>query len=493
MQHVKVTTRIVQDNTGIRTEMPILLIERDGLIEPLAPLVNYMLKYRLKSHSWQDKLIQAVELLLDYMGANHNCFDKPEDLFASFTQAIYTGTVDEDGLDPSGLYWLPKRTVTVRPLLIALSEFSDWMHNEYGSKLLNPWREATSYEEQLNWAAYINKSKHSFLGHLDDPGKIAEAAKKARNVMQRRSPSGDHGTKAFPENQILKLLREGFSVPGKEKSQSLIERYNWRDIAITILMHGGSLRESEPFHIWVNDVMPDPEDPQLALVRVFHPTEGSAPKDFRGPDGKFLPNREAYLRLKYNLLPRTQYRGNRHAGWKNPKMDDGKQNYMHVFWFPRWWGYLFMKAWKLYMLQRAWVPVPDAHPFLFVSFRNNQCGEMYTLDAFRDSHSRAVRKIGLPVAKDLGTTEHGHRHAYGQRMSSAGVDKRIIQTCMHHKSPESQEPYTVPTIERVTRELAKANEALTDDEQLPMDFDPDAWFNQKQQQHIRRIQHKEEK
>jgi site-specific recombinase XerD len=476
--------------------MPILLIERDGLIEPLAPLVKYMLKYRLKSHSWQDKLIQAVELLLDYMEANYNCFDKPEDLFASFTQAVYTGTVDEDGLDPSGLYWLPKRTNTAHPLLIALSEFSDWMHTEYGSKQLNPWREATSYEEQLNWAAYINKSKRSFLGHLDDPGKMAEAAKKARNVMQRRAPSSDHGRKkAFPENQINKLLFEGFKVPGKEKSQNFTERYNWRDMAITILMHGGGLRVSEAFHIWtgLDDVRPDPEDPQLALVRVFHPTEGAAPKDFRGPDGKFLPNREAYLRLKYGLRPRTQYRGNRHAGWKNPKMDE-KQNYMHVFWFPRSWGYLFMQVWKLYMIfQRR--NVPDTHPFLFVSLRRNQFGEMYTLDAFRDSHSRAVRKIGLPKAKDLGTTEHGHRHSYGQRLTEAKAERRIIQAGMHHKSEESQDVYTVPTIERVTRELAKATEALENGERLPMDFDPDAWFNQEQkhQKSMHKILHAKEK
>lgn len=43
-------------------------------------------------------------------------------------------------------------------LLYELSTFSDWIHKEYGTKHLNPWREATKYEERLNWAAYIHKS-----------------------------------------------------------------------------------------------------------------------------------------------------------------------------------------------------------------------------------------------------------------------------------------------------------------------------------------------
>lgn len=477
MKYTRVQSKTVLDNTGNVIEIPVLLIEKDGEINPLWSLHRYLLKHRTKSISWQNKLIQAVGLLLDFMEANYNCFSDPRDLFESFTDTVYAGTFNEDGNDPSGLYWLPKRTKTARQLLMVLSEFSDWMHKEFGSIPLNPWREATTYEERLNWAALINKSNRSFLGHLSDPDKMADVAKKARNVIQRRIPTGDHGNvKAFPEDKIHDLLWKGFMT--SERETNLLKKYNWRDIAITILLHGGGLRESEPFHLWVDDVLPDPFDPQLALIRVYHPIDGMPPKDFKTPDGRFISTREAYLRIKYGLRPRNQMRGIRHAGWKNPKMSDTQQNYMQVHWFPRAWGYLFMQVWKLYMAQRILEKIPDTHPFLFISFKEEQRGDMYTMASFRDSHERAVLKIGLTVGKMLGTTEHGHRHAYGQRVSQVVGDRRIIQSGLHHKSDESQNVYTEPTIDRVTKELTKASQALDNGQQLPMVVDLDAWFNQ---------------
>lgn len=478
MRHVKVISKTIRDNTGMSIEIPTLLIEQNGEVVPLWQLHEYLIKNHSKSRSWRNKLIQAVGLLLDYTDANHNNFSNPKDFFQSFTEAIYSGIINEEGYDPSSLYWLPKRTKTANSLLFTLSEFSDWLHKEYGATQLNPWREATRYEERLNWMALTHKSHRSFLGHLDSASEISETAKRARSVKLRRAHSGDYGAvKSFPEYKIHELLWEGFKKSNKD-NLSLLDQYNWRDIAITILMHGGGLRVSEAFHIWVHDVIPDPYDPKLALVRVYHPSEGVPPKDFKMPDGKYLTNRDAYLRMKYGLLPRNKLTGIRHAGWKNPKMSDVQQNYMQVHWFPRKWGYLFMQVWKLYMAQRLRKQVPDTHPFLFVSFDNKNKGEMYTIDSYRQSHKRAVKKIELTVGKMLGTTEHGHRHAYGQRLKEAKLDRKVTQAGMHHKADESQDVYTEPTIDEVTKELAAASEALNNGEQLPMNVDLDAWFNQ---------------
>lgn len=478
MIHTRVLTNTISDNTGKITEIPILLIEKDGEIDPLWSLHRYLMKNFTRSISWQNKLIQAVGLLLDYMEANNDCFPNPKDLFKSFTDAVYAGTINENGSDPSGLFWLPRRTKTARQLLVPLSIFSDWMHTEYGSIPLNPWREATTHEERLNWAALIQKSHRSFLGHLDDYSKMSETAKKARTVMDRRIPTGDYGdVKAFPDDDtILNLLWVGFKKSNKENN--FLKQYNWRDIAITILMHGGGLRESEPFHLWVHDVMAEPSDPTYARVRVYHPSEGDAPKDFKMPDGRYLTNRKSYLGMKYSLLPRNEYRGMRHAGWKNPKLSDSQQYYIHVHWFPRDWGYLFMQVWKMYLAQRIYEKITDTHPFAFVSFRGDNHGDMYTIESFRQSHARAVRRIGLTVGKMHGTTEHGHRHAYGQRTSKAKLDPSVTQAGLHHKARESQDVYTQPTIDRVTKVLAKASEALENGQQLPMVVDLDAWFNQ---------------
>ena len=477
------------DNTGTSIETPTLLVEQNGEIIPLWSLHRYLVKHHNMGPTNKDKLIQAVGLLLDYMEANWNCFAKQEDLFSSFANALYGGTINDEGLDPSGLYWFPKATYHANVLINLLTKFSDWMHQNLGAVEFNPWRKATYAEERLNLVAQLYKSNQSFLGHLDNLASISESAKKARTVVLRRPPSADMGAvKFFPEEKMNKIFLEGFKRREKEDAP-FIDRYNWRDMAITILLHGGGLRTSEPFHIWVHDVEPDRLNPDIALVRVFHPIDGAAPEDFRGSDGKYLPNRKSYLKIRYGLIPRNEMYGHRRAGWKNPKMTDSQQNFIQVTWFPSYWGKLFLQVWKLYMRQRIREQIRPNHPYLFVSLKKGeQHGEMYTLKAFKDSHSKAVRKIGLPVGKMHGTTPHGHRHAKGQRAEIAGLDSKIQQRLLNHKSEEAHLVYSEPTIERVTKVLATANQALENDTRLPMVVDIDELANQESKLKKRMIQ-----
>ncbi|MBK5246739.1 MAG: site-specific integrase [Peptostreptococcaceae bacterium] len=485
MKHVRIATQTYRDNSAKSINLPSLLIEHDGIVQVLEQLHEYQLKYHWKSRTWHSKLIQAVGLMLDYMEANQYNYTSAKDFFETFTKATYSGTINEEGLDPSGLYWIPKRTETANMLLTALNGFSDWMYEEYGVAQLNPWRTATSYEQRLNWMAQINKSHHSFLGHLDDVHEMAETAKQVRNVINLRKPYSAHGgTKAFPEDQIHNLLWEGFKKTRKNKYLDLIGRYNWRDIAITILMHGGGLRHSEVFHLWIQDVYADSEDPELAVVRIYHPSEGKAPRDFKNPtNGKYISDRGTYLLLKYGLLPRNKYSGNdkRFAGWKEPRLDNDEDKYMHVYWISKEWGYIFMHVWKMYMAQRLRESIPDAHPFAFVNHHPKYKGEMMPLRAQRESHEKAVEKIGLVVGKKYGTTPHGHRHAYGQRLKNAGIDDRINQVAMHHKSIESQKVYTEPTVADVTAKLNSATASLEDGFKLPMKTEIDAWFGEEKQ------------
>ena len=485
MNHAKIKTKIYMDNSGRSIDLPALLLVHEGEAKVFEQLLKYQLKNRNKSRSWHNKLIQVVKLLLDYMNANYDNYISAVKFFDAFTEALYSGTLSEEGFDPSGLYWLPKRTETANILLSELNGFSDWLHKEYGAAQLNPWREATSLEQRMKWMAQINKSHHSFLGHLNDVHDMTETAKQVRNVMNRRTPySARNGTKAFPEDKILELLFEGFKKTRKTKDLDLIDRYNWRDIAITILMHGGGLRHSEVFHLWVDDVYADPEDRELAVVRIYHPSEGKAPADFKNPtNGKYIRNREAYLLLKYGILPRNKYSGDdkRFAGWKEPRLDNDEDKYMNVYWLTKEWGYIFMFAWKMYLAQRLRENIADTHPFAFVNHHHKYKGEMMPLRTQRESHRNAVEKIGLVVSKNNGTTEHGHRHAYGQRLKNAGVDDRIKQVAMHHKSIESQKVYTEPTIVDITNSLNKATDSLEKDLKLPTKTEVKAWFNEEKQ------------
>jgi hypothetical protein len=485
MKHVRITTKTYQNNSSKSINLPTLLIEHNGEVKILEQLHKYQLKYHRKSRSWHNKLIQVVGLLLDYIDANQDNYCSAKEFFEIFTESIYSGTINEDGSDPSGLYWIPKRIETANMLLTVLNGFSDWMHIEYGAVQLNPWREATEYEQRLNWMAQINKSHRSFLGHLDNFHDMTETAKQVRNVINCKKPySGRVGTKAFPEDRIHNLLWEGFKKTRKNNDLNLIDSYNWRDIAITILMHGGGLRHSEVFHLWIQDVFADPEDPNLAVVRIYHPSEGKAPKDFKNPvTGKYISKRETYLLLKYGLLPRNRYSGNdkRFSGWKEPRLDNDEDKYMHVYWLSKKWGYIFMYVWKMYMAQRLREGITDIHPFAFVNYHLKYKGEMMPLRTQRQSHAKAVKKIGLIVGKNNGTTAHGHRHAYGQRLKDTGIEDRIKQVAMHHKSMESQKVYTEPTIFDVTSSLNNATSSLENGLKLPVKTEINEWFNENRQ------------
>ena len=482
MRYVQVSSKTYRDNTGRSIDFPTLLIEYNGETILFEQLHRYQIKNRSKSGAWHSKLVQAVGLLLDYMEANQKCYSSAKEFFDTFAESVYSGTINEKGLDPSGLYWLPKRVETANGLISALNGLSDWLYEEYGAVQLNPWRKATSYEERLNWMAQINKTHNLFLGHLNNVHVIAETAKLARDVVRRRRPySSKGGTKAFPENKIHELLWEGFKNTRKNRELDLVDRYNWRDIAITILMHGGGLRHSEVFHLWVQDVFPDPEDPNLAVVRIYHPSEGRAPRDFKNPTtGKYITDRASYLLLKYGLRPRNMYsaQDKRFAGWKEPRLDNDEDKYMHVYWMSKEWGYIFMYVWKMYMAKRLRNGIKDTHPFAFVAHSPKELGEMMPLSTQRESHEKAVKKIDLIVGKNYGTTPHGHRHAYGQRLKNANIDARIIRVAMHHKSIESHKVYTEPTVADVTASLNNATASLDKGFALPMQNEIDAWMNE---------------
>lgn len=468
MSHVTARAKVIQDNTGIELELPVIITEHGVLM----PLVDYLLeKAHARSYSWMQKVVQSVSLLLDYLRANQNCFNDPKSLFTVFAHRLHRGTIGADGLDPSGLYWLPKKAQNARQLVLLLSEFSDWLAERSGTAMpLNPLRPASRYEEMLDWAAYYQRRNRAFLAHTwsRDRSSVGET----RQVQFRHLPTAMRSdVKFFPESKIVDLLFKGFIVPGRQRSPRIDERLNLRDILITILLHGGGVRVSEAFHLFIHDVQPDPLDPTVAMVRIYHPEEGIAPADWLDAKGTpIVCNRNSYLRGKYAMRPRTQYPkgGSLHAGWKNPHLDNQRELYLHVHWFPRDWGRLFYKLWNLYMLQL--VQVDRQHPFAFVSFDGKRTGEPYSIASYRDAHTRAAERIGLVVAKMEGTTEHGHRHAYGQRVKLTR-DPLIIKAALHHRSLESQLVYTESHIAEVTQKLADAACILDSGQSTQSPFD----------------------
>jgi integrase len=239
----------------------------------------------------------------------------------------------------------------------------------------------------------------------------------------------------------MDLLFKGFKVGG---------HHDYRNMLITLLLHGAGFRESEPFHLYVGDVFPDPADDRRAMVMIHHPAFGTAPSDWRDLRGAHRQgNRAAYLSERFGMVPRTALLDSRAAGWKGGMHD--APYYKQAYWFLPEYGELFLQIWYRYLEQLACVD--RTHPFAFINLKRRPVGEMYCIAQYNKAHAAAVERIGLKVAKSLGTTPHGHRHAYGRRLTAAGIDKALIRRFMHHASPESQEVYTQPTSAEVMAAL----------------------------------------
>jgi hypothetical protein len=410
-------------------------------------------------------------LLVDFLTANAPKLrgENNPKVFAKFAEALVGGTLDLNGDDPSDLFWESKTVSRARNLLRAVTAFSDWLENRYGTHRINPWRDASISEQIAFWRRLDKRNANSLLGYASYHSDNQARAKISRVVTIQRKATTAFGreVKFFRSDRIWDLLCQGFGVRNKRHSP-LHEQLNIKDVLITILLHGGGLRESEPFHLYVSDVGVDPQNPKSALVRLYHPEQGAAPADYVDPltGAHIEADREEYLRVRWRMQPRNLVEGGFKAGWKDLHLFDQREKYALVHWFPTYWGELFLAFFKLYVTHCR--PRSSLHPFLFVSQKVGFEGDPYTVGSYRQAHARAVRRIGLVSARSIGTTPHAHRHAYGRRLADAGVEELIIQRVMHHKSPASQSVYTETPAAKINEALAAAQQRLADTAQEPI-------------------------
>lgn len=471
--HTVTYTRIKRPGFQDSSMHVLYLFNRDtGEPSPVAPLIEYFAEHgRTRSLSWQNGVARAVGLLVDFLIANREHFgdtngDRPQ-IFAAFAEALVAGTINADGDDPSGLFWVPKKLKRASYLLNSVTAFSDWLVRKYETTPLNPWKAASVAEQIAYWRRFDKRRAFSILAHTASRESAVAQSIRARQVSigRKATVTVTQSVKFFPDDRIWDLLFKGFATPGSQGSKLFQDRYNIRDIMITILLHGGGLRESEPFHLFVADVGIHPQNPKSALVRLYHPEQGMAPPDYIDPiSGRHIKaDREEYLRVKWGLQPRNRTVGRFHAGWKDLLLSNEREKFTLIHWFPSYWGEVFLALFKLYVTHLRSRHCPN--PYLFVSHKQQYRGQAYTVDSFRQSHARAVRRIDLVPSAEIGTSPHGHRHAYGQRMAENEVPEAIIQRAMNHKSPTSQKVYTAPTDAKVEQALREAQARVQD--QLP--------------------------
>lgn len=443
---VRVKAKIVEDNTGVKSFLPILLTEQGEL----PSLTDYLLYLEAtgKSLSAINRVIRITAKLLDYMDVNANAFDDPKYMFQTFVKRLYTGTVGDDGVDQSGLYWIPTSVRETGLFISALTGFTDWLADNRGTMNINPLRKASPHEKRLNYAAWYRRNQNDFLGHIKNET-ISSAAKKARTIKGRVPlKKVEDNAIAFPEKRWKDFLFNGI---GGAKDP----RVALRDSLVLLLLHGGGLRISEALLLWVTDVFEDPNDPNKAVVRIFDEIDGTAPDAWKNRMGD--KTRKTYLMENFGRIPRKLEIGTEHLGFKS-KVVDHVDHYIQVQWFPDDYGRMFMSLWKSYIKCRA--VTESFHPYAFAAFSKRSFGRPYTLGAFNDNYARGLRRIKLEPSKQNGLSPHGHRHNYGRRLERAGLSPLVIRKCMHHKSLESQVPYTHKGVDEVSCLLTEATRQL---------------------------------
>lgn len=460
MFHETVNVPVVGRPGGMR-----VLYTRHGFMLPLVRFFQVR-KNRRKSLAWQTKVCRAVGLLYDYFEAVENP-DSPQArraYLSDFVQALTAGTPELDGTDPTGLRWPAMGWRQIRETLMYVNAFTDFCATEHGSPRLNPMVAATFEERVAAYRRLDEQNSHSLLKHLGNAKDYYQEAHRARQVQgPRPHVRAERRPPFFPRERFGALLDVGFR-RSHDRSLPPWEQFNIRDMMIAILQRHGGLRSSEPFHLWVTDIREDPANPGHALVLLHHPEDGG----FRHHDGQstVVASRREWLKTAYGRVPRNLLSGKERAGWKDLLLDaEAPENYAIVRWFqPEWSAYL----WQLYRmyLQHVYLRERLRHPYLFVTLSGANFGEPYYIESYRQSLRRAVERIGLVYAKELGTTTHGLRHAYGQDLSDAKVDEKYIQLCMHHKSIHSQRVYTLPDSATISRILGTARARLYGEESI---------------------------
>jgi len=449
--------KVFTDNSGISYEIPVLLTS--------SGFINVLLEYLIshwdtRSPSWMLKVTASVRLFLEYQ-AVHSDYSDEQAVFQNFRHRLLTGTVSASaGDDPTGLWWAARGPVNTKHILRNLTDLFNWWAYKNPTKT-NPaetWC-GGAHDLRLAEAAYLYRRNSAFLGNTwSSVEEIFRGPSVEQSAMRIDSPprTEQSDQPAFPDDRILDLIFYGFKVG---------RRHNYRDMLITLLMNGAGFRVSEPFHLYLWDVKEDPIKKGSALVLIHHPAWGDAPVDPNWLDTsgrRKKGTRSQYLAERFGLSSRDWQMSTSAAGWKGGMHEEKFGGYYkQAYWFVPEFGEIFWNIWNLYVEQVMRIaPSARNHPFAFVNIARHPKGEFYKLGKFQDSHAAAVRRIGLVPAKHLGTTEHGHRHAYGLRLRKAEISEEMIRRCMHHSDIKSQAVYTKASFRECLEHLTLAADRL---------------------------------
>ena len=467
--------------------IPVLYLNTPNGITRMESLIEYFISNPSASYQWMQTRARAVGLFFDYCRAsegfiNYHSPHAHRTIFKFFSWALLNGTIDnETATDRLKLYWPSSSLDVSKRLCSAILDFEDFCDNQdiISTPLLRDKKITKPVNEQASLKflhTAIKIKNRSFLSHLIKANKLSNRLneKNNRNIANLGTSGSRARTnseeKRFPEELIAPLFEYGFVKD--PNAQLMSDKYDITAKMITLLLFFGGIRESEPFHIWVNDVIPvDIESTDDCQVFLRHPVEASTFLAGENVTRKeFLAQRGMLPRYKHPIKSLR-------ANWKDLELDSSLS--APVFFMHEGAAKLF-NAMYIYYINQYRRKLEDIaisngnpiHPFLFVSAGVDHStgksyqGLPYSVSAYISAFERALDKvevalgITIPRGKEYGTTPYGSRHFYLGTLTDLGIPQKVIQKCAKHRSILSQEAYNTPTNEGIQQKLNEARGAL---------------------------------
>lgn len=373
----------------------------------------------------------------------------------------------------------PKKS-TLQSYLYSLNRFDEWQSIFHGAHRMNPSEETFMSNYEI-YRDFKRRHKHDPLIHMFP-------SQKHKKILHKHKVSIGHRRFTVGRQSIPKI----FPI---EKFVDFVERTpNPRDQMLWLLMGGGSLRKSEPLHLFYQDVL-GVHDNGSTQIRLADPETGTITWEkngriFQGTradyfdqcfENKQFRNTNPEL---YKLVPRTLgKRGVNHVGFKGMTFsDDGERTLINgrytvwneLFWIEPRLGSRFQVAYHDY-IQKHFFGKPKGwpyHPWLFITLEKNRYGMPMTLGAIRQAWKSALCRVGLEKS---GLTPHSLRHMYGAYCASVlNLPIELTKTLMHHSSLSSTEVYYHLRAEDVRAAISKAIVKQNLDDELQYLIMPDS-------------------
>ncbi|ANB71312.1 hypothetical protein AYM40_02210 [Paraburkholderia phytofirmans OLGA172] len=374
------------------------------------------------------KAIHAIGWFYDYYylieGGRPIDADELGGVLARFMEAREFGT--------SILGWDAVRKKTAIDDVRYVSAFTEFCADEFGHQPIN--RRETKFATDLNvreqrrfFAALSHRKDWDNLAHLVPSTQAGKGivSRPAFDPKEKRRTKASYDRKSFPPAKVLALIATTPST---------------RDKLYLLLLFFGSLRASEPLHLFVTDVTISSDG--TAKVILGHPRTGA----YEWADslrGRQTGNRATFLKERYFLGPRHKLGAKHplHAGWKGMAFDSASRNEAEVTWLVPEMGRYFARLHIEYM-HATRRHVRDEHPYYFVNEKDGaQFGKPAKLSNMTKAFYRAARRIGLSPS-DEGVNPHGARHFYGYFCASQlRISLDLTQMMMHHTSILSTKTY----------------------------------------------------